>query len=235
MVRHKSGRNSTTSSRSPSLRHISPRPVKKYQISSTLRWVTAFDVSPGPSSKCAKLPPLRLRRSLTAVPSGAAASGRAGSCFVSNFICTKPAGESLEDRPATSSAKVLGVNFQGEPLCPRGSFAPWILTIQRRNAHRPDGSIFIKQSLIADLEFIAYRGSTYVFLTDEAGLIGVREGCFLEYPRLFWLYFVPFDRQFSGETRGARRKYFMSLQPDSPIEIPGSCAPSVQSIRLVGI
>jgi hypothetical protein len=53
------------------LRQISPRRLKKNQISSAVRWAAAREVCPGASSKWAMLPPFRLNRVLTSEPSGA--------------------------------------------------------------------------------------------------------------------------------------------------------------------
>ena len=55
----------TISSCPSCFRHISPRPERKNHISSTVRWVTAVDVCPGGSSKCAMLPPLRANKTRT--------------------------------------------------------------------------------------------------------------------------------------------------------------------------
>ena len=70
------------SSASPSRRHIRPCPAMKYQISSTVRWATAFDTPPGASRKAAMLPRVEAPKSRTSAPSGAIASGAAGITFV---------------------------------------------------------------------------------------------------------------------------------------------------------
>src|SRR5262249_22191348 len=57
-------------------------PCTKNQISSTVRWATAIEVSPGASSKWARPPPLSPRRMRTSEPSGAMASRCTGSRFV---------------------------------------------------------------------------------------------------------------------------------------------------------
>ncbi len=59
-----------------------PRPATTYQISSTVRCVTACETAPAGSSKCAKLPPSSAGSSRTAVPSGAVASGSAARALV---------------------------------------------------------------------------------------------------------------------------------------------------------
>src|SRR4051812_17047133 len=74
----------TVRSLSPEARHISPVPDRKNQISSTVRWRTATDVSPGASSKWASPPPAKPSSTRTVDPSGATASGSGGSCLVSN-------------------------------------------------------------------------------------------------------------------------------------------------------
>jgi hypothetical protein len=65
-------------------RHICPRPDRKNQISSTVRWVTARDTWPGASAKCAIPPPESPSSTLTSDPSGATASRAAGSSLVAN-------------------------------------------------------------------------------------------------------------------------------------------------------
>src|SRR5581483_12021851 len=61
-----------------------------YQISSTRRCATARETCPAASSKWAMLPPARRSRTRTDEPSGAAASGAAGSIMVSNGGLTRP-------------------------------------------------------------------------------------------------------------------------------------------------
>src|ERR1700728_4327401 len=84
MDRQVPGSNGTICSRSPRLRHISPRPLSTYQISSTLRCTTAREVRPPASSKCAIEPPPSRSRTRTSEPSGATTSRAAGSRMVSN-------------------------------------------------------------------------------------------------------------------------------------------------------
>src|SRR5688572_17206516 len=55
-----------------------------YQISSTVRCTTAFDVFPGASSKCAMPPPFRPRSTRTSEPSGATTVRCVGNRSVSN-------------------------------------------------------------------------------------------------------------------------------------------------------
>src|SRR5689334_965253 len=81
----------TTLSWTPALRHISPCPPRKYQISSTVRCATAYDVSPGASSKWARLPPARRRSVRTCEPSGATASGSGAGRSVANGRSEEPA------------------------------------------------------------------------------------------------------------------------------------------------
>ena len=64
------------SSSSPFERHISPRPDRKNQTSSTVRCRTATDVLPAPSSKWAIPPPLTPSSTRTFEPSGATTSAR---------------------------------------------------------------------------------------------------------------------------------------------------------------
>jgi len=102
-----SGSIGTTSSRSPCLRHISPRPRNTNQISSTVLWVTAMDVLPGPSSKWANPPLSSPRWILTSEPSGAISSRSAGRCLVSNSTLAPPSPSSscterIPPRPAAS-------------------------------------------------------------------------------------------------------------------------------------
>src|SRR5438067_2264792 len=99
---------STTSSRSAAWRHSWPRPRTKYQISSTLWCATAFDVAPAASSKWARLPPFSRRRTRTDEPSGAIASGAAGSRIVANAVTC------LQE--AAVSALVGQVEAEGEQL-----------------------------------------------------------------------------------------------------------------------
>src|SRR3990167_8607296 len=68
----------TTSSWPFSSRHISPRPPRKNQISSTVLCATAIDVSPGGSSKWARPPRPSCNRIRTSDPSGATASRATG-------------------------------------------------------------------------------------------------------------------------------------------------------------
>jgi hypothetical protein len=93
IVTHTPVSSATTLSRSPWRRHISPRPPSTYQISSTVRCVTARETRPGPSSKCATLPPASWSRTRTSAPSGALVSARAGSRVVSK------AGTAVISRP----------------------------------------------------------------------------------------------------------------------------------------
>jgi len=86
MVRHIPGKTSTHSSSPFCFLHICPLPAMKNQISSTLRWVTAFEVLPGPSSKWAIPPVVRPKRTRTSEPSGATASGAAGRRLVANVF-----------------------------------------------------------------------------------------------------------------------------------------------------
>src|SRR5580692_506202 len=78
------GSRGMVSSRPAWLRHISPRPLSTYQISSTLRCATAREVRPPASSKCAIEPPASRSRIRTSEPSGATTSRAAGSRMVSN-------------------------------------------------------------------------------------------------------------------------------------------------------
>src|SRR5262249_2815694 len=57
---------------------------------STVRWATATDVAPGASSKCAMLPRPSRSSTRTWEPSGATASGCAGSRLVSNLLIVSP-------------------------------------------------------------------------------------------------------------------------------------------------
>ena len=78
IVRQIPGLSGTTSSRLPSRRHISPRPARMYQISSTVRCRPARDTAPAGSRKCAALPEGRESNSRTCDPSGAVTSGSNG-------------------------------------------------------------------------------------------------------------------------------------------------------------
>ena len=85
------GPTSTVSSSSPVERHICPRPDRKNHTSSTVRWRTATEISPAPSSKWAIPPPLTPSSTRTLEPSGAIASGSAGSVFVcmtEDIVCS---------------------------------------------------------------------------------------------------------------------------------------------------
>src|SRR4051794_4064050 len=98
MVMQTSGPTGTISSRPPCLRHISPRPVRKNQISSTVRCVTAVDVSPGASSKWAMPPRARPSKTRTSEPSGATASRSAGKRLVAKSLMPAPDGTSTRRR-----------------------------------------------------------------------------------------------------------------------------------------
>ena len=78
------GSSGTVSSRAAWRRHICPRPLSTYQISSTLWCTTAREVRPAASSKCAIEPPSSRSRTRTSEPSGATASRSPGSRIVSN-------------------------------------------------------------------------------------------------------------------------------------------------------
>src|SRR6267378_3433710 len=79
MVRHTPAETSTSSSAPSCSRHISPWPVTKYQISSTVRCRTARDVCPGASSKWAMPPPSSPSSTRTSDPSGATLERSTGS------------------------------------------------------------------------------------------------------------------------------------------------------------
>ncbi len=84
MVRHKPGETSTISALASCSRHISPRPVRKYQISSTVLCMVALEVSPGLSWKCASPPAARTNSTRTSEPSGATSVRSTGSLIESN-------------------------------------------------------------------------------------------------------------------------------------------------------
>ena len=92
MVRHIPGASSTVVGSSPSCcRHMHPAPPMMYQISWTVRWQTAVEVSPASSWKCAKLPwPVIRHRGRTVDPSGAVTSGAFSSVRVSGESCMTP-------------------------------------------------------------------------------------------------------------------------------------------------
>jgi hypothetical protein len=71
MVRERPRETSTTSVLPSCSRHISPRPARKYQISSTVLCIVAVEVSPGASWKWANPPAARTSRTRTSEPSGA--------------------------------------------------------------------------------------------------------------------------------------------------------------------
>jgi hypothetical protein len=92
MVRHTPGARSTVVGSSPSCcRHTYPAPPMMYQISWTVRWDTAVEISPASSWKCAKLPRLVIRhRGRTVDPSGAVTSGALSSVCVSGESSMSP-------------------------------------------------------------------------------------------------------------------------------------------------
>jgi hypothetical protein len=90
IVRHVPAANVEISSCSVSDRHISPRPKMMYQISSTVLCRTARETCPAGRRKCAMLPLLSERRTLTSEPSGASTSYVSGSVVVENVFMGYP-------------------------------------------------------------------------------------------------------------------------------------------------
>src|SRR6516164_4230637 len=82
------GHTSTTSSSSPSFRHMRPFPEVKYQISSIMRWVTAFETAFGDNANAASPPRESWHSTRTSDPSGAMTSGSALTRLVSKRIVT---------------------------------------------------------------------------------------------------------------------------------------------------
>ncbi len=90
MVMDMPGPTSTVSSRSPSRRHIRPRPDMKYQTSSMVRCATALETAFGGRVKCAMLPRSTRQRTRTSEPSGAMSSGASLICLVSKVMGCPP-------------------------------------------------------------------------------------------------------------------------------------------------
>jgi hypothetical protein len=131
----------TTSSSSPDFRHISPRPDRKYQISSTERCRIATDVCRAANSKWARPPPPTCRRMRTSDPSGATASRFGGNGFVWNARSTllqKRRGRRVNRGLACSFAErhkstaaisswsglTVGAGTRGRPTIPSGGEGP---------------------------------------------------------------------------------------------------------------
>ena len=102
MVKQVPAASGTVSCLSPCRRHISPRPCRMYQISSTQWCATGRETRPAPSSKCAMLPPASRSSTRTQEPSGAMASHpRQAAAQCRN--CGPPATSATARRSATAT------------------------------------------------------------------------------------------------------------------------------------